>query len=293
MDGNHDLELILRSRTPIVVIESQDEARILEMLQAITMRRASTNYIPLFRWTITDGLQRLDISLEPQSINSQPTDVLKHIRAVSKPGLYVLLDFHPFLEDPVHVRLIKDICINFRKVERQIVLISHKVKMPVELEGFCARFDIALPNEDLSLLAPEFHDNVTPVLVTLAVDWVDETRNRALRTELENRVAEWADSKQEGDLHAYLSLYSEEFQRWGMDKSEWSSLSLQTGSLRAIRRAGVSDLLLLGYPEEDGVYLSRFQMEVVEDERTTVNRTRLYWRRDANGVLKIVAEDEG
>jgi murein L,D-transpeptidase YafK len=152
---------------------------------------------------------------------------------------------------------------------------------------------IALPNEDLSFLAPEFRNNTTPVLVTLAVDWVDETQNRALRTELENRVAEWADSKQKGDLHAYLSLYSEDFQRWGMDKSEWSSLSLQTESLRAIRRAGVSDLLLLGYPEEDGVYLSRFQMEVVEDDRTTVNRTRLYWRRDADGVLKIVAEDEG
>ena len=148
MDGNHDLELILRSRTPIVIIESQDEARILELLQSITMRRASTNYMPLFRWTITDGLQRLDISLEPQSINSEPTGVLKHIRAVSKPGLYILLDFHPYLEDPVHVRLIKDICIQFRSVERQIVLISHKVTIPDELEVFCARFNMALPNEE-------------------------------------------------------------------------------------------------------------------------------------------------
>ncbi len=147
MDGNHDLELILRSRTPIVVIESQDESRILEMLQAISLRRASTSYMPLFRWTITDGLQRLDISLEPQAINSEPSDVLKHIRAVSKPGLYVLLDFHPFLEDPVHVRLMKDICINFGNVERQLVLISHKVTVPVELAGFCARFDMALPTE--------------------------------------------------------------------------------------------------------------------------------------------------
>jgi len=147
MDGNHDLELILRSRTPIVIIESQDEARILELLQSITMRRATTSYLPLFRWTITDGLQRLDISLEPQSINSEPTDVLKHIRAVSKPGLYVLLDFHPFLEDPVHVRLLKDICIRFRSVERQVVLISHKVTIPDELEVFCARFNMALPNE--------------------------------------------------------------------------------------------------------------------------------------------------
>jgi SpoVK/Ycf46/Vps4 family AAA+-type ATPase len=147
MDGSHDLELVLRSRTPIVIIETQDEARMLELLQAIAMRRSSTSYLPLFRWTITDGLQRLDIALEAQSINSEPTDVLKHIRAVSKPGLYVLLDFHPFLEDPVHVRLLKDICIRFRDVERQIVLISHKVKMPNELEGYCARFDMALPTD--------------------------------------------------------------------------------------------------------------------------------------------------
>jgi SpoVK/Ycf46/Vps4 family AAA+-type ATPase len=148
MDGNHDLELILRSRTPIVIIESQDEARMLELLKSIAFRRAVDNYMPLFRWTITDGLQRLDISLEPQALNSDPTGALKHIRAVRKPGLYVLLDFHPFLEDPVNVRLLKDICIQFRDIERQIVLLSHQVSIPSELEGFSARFDMALPTEE-------------------------------------------------------------------------------------------------------------------------------------------------
>ena len=147
MDERRDLELILRSRTPLIVIESKDERRMLELLQSITMSRASESYTPLFRWTITDGLQRLDISLEPQSINSEPTDVLKHIRAVNKPGIYVLLDFHPFLDDPVHVRLLKDVCIRAREVHRQIVLISHEVKLPQELESFCARFDMALPSE--------------------------------------------------------------------------------------------------------------------------------------------------
>ncbi len=119
----------------------------LELLQSITISRASQSYTPLFRWTITDGLQRIDISLEPQAINAQPTDVLKHIRAVSKPGIYVLLDFHPFLDDPVHVRLLKDICIRSAEINRQIVLISHTVKIPQELESFCARFDMALPSE--------------------------------------------------------------------------------------------------------------------------------------------------
>ncbi len=148
MDERHDLDLILRSRTPIIVIESQDERRMLELLQSIAMARASDAYAPLFRWTVTDGLQRLDISLEPQTLNAEPTDVLRHIRAVKKPGIYALLDFHPFLEDPVHVRLLKDICIQGRDLNRQIVLISHKVKVPRELENFCARFDMALPSED-------------------------------------------------------------------------------------------------------------------------------------------------
>ena len=147
MDRSHDLELIMRSRTPIIVIESQDEARVLQLLQSIALSSSVDTYQPLFRWTLTDGLQRLDISLEPQTLNSAPTDVLKHIRAVSKPGVYVLLDFHPFIEDPVHVRLIKDICINYRTVQRQLIMISHTIKIPRELESFCARFDMDLPSE--------------------------------------------------------------------------------------------------------------------------------------------------
>ena len=146
MDDRHDLDLILRSGTPLVVIESQDEDRMLQLLQSIAMGRAHEAYVPLFRWTITDGLQRLDIALEPQAMNSEPGDVLKHIRAVSKPGVYVLLDFHPFLEDPVHIRLLKDICLSATETRRQIVLLSHKIKLPNELEGFSARFDMALPS---------------------------------------------------------------------------------------------------------------------------------------------------
>ena len=148
MDRRHDLEVILRSRTPIVIIETRDEARILDMLQSITIGGIAETYMPLFRWTVTDGLQRIDIALEPQPLNSEPSDVLKHIRAVAKPGIYALLDFHPFLEDPLHVRLLKDICIRYRDVARQIVLISHTVKLPRELESFSARFDMALPTED-------------------------------------------------------------------------------------------------------------------------------------------------
>jgi SpoVK/Ycf46/Vps4 family AAA+-type ATPase len=148
MDQSHDLKLILRSRTPLIVIETRDEARMLELFQSIAITSPSDTYLPLFRWTVTDGLQRLDIALEPQAINSEPTDVLKHIRAISKAGIFVLLDFHPFINDPVHVRLLKDICIRYSDVPRRIVLISHTIKLPSELEPFSARFDIGLPSAE-------------------------------------------------------------------------------------------------------------------------------------------------
>lgn len=152
---------------------------------------------------------------------------------------------------------------------------------------------IALPNEDLTLLAPEFRDNVTPVLVTSTVSWIAEGQNSALRLELENRITEWRNSQRKGDLHAYLSLYSDAFRRWEMNKAEWSSLVLQTPSRHGRRNIDFSNLLLVAYPEEEGVYLSRFKLAVVENDREITRTTRLYWRREANGALMIVAADDG
>ena len=148
MDRQRDLELILRSRMPIVVIETRDENRMLHLLRTIAIAGTGGDYLPLFRWTITDGLQRLDIELEPQLHNSEPPDVLRHIRAVAKPGNYVLLDFHPYLQDPVNIRLMKDICTRYGEIARQLILISHKVELPSELETYTARFDMALPSEE-------------------------------------------------------------------------------------------------------------------------------------------------
>jgi len=39
MDRRRDLELVLRSRTPLVVIETRDEGRVLDMLRDIVVSR--------------------------------------------------------------------------------------------------------------------------------------------------------------------------------------------------------------------------------------------------------------
>jgi len=145
MNDRHDLKLVLDSGVPVIVIETADEDRALEMLNGVAGGGASRGR-PLYRWSITDGLKRLDVALEPQRHNSAPTDVLRHIRAVGKPGIYALLDLHPFLGDPVNVRLIKDIALDAPRTGVTLVLVSHAIDIPPELQRAAARFEMRLPD---------------------------------------------------------------------------------------------------------------------------------------------------
>lgn len=143
-----DLELVLDSGTPIVVIQTTDEGRFLDLLTEITVASPAKGYRPLFRWSVTDGLQRLDLDLEPQRHNAAPEEVLRHIRSVDKPGVYALLDFHPFLDDAVNVRLLKDIAIAAAHSNITVLLIGHRVELPAELRRLSAQFSLRLPSKE-------------------------------------------------------------------------------------------------------------------------------------------------
>ena len=152
---------------------------------------------------------------------------------------------------------------------------------------------LALPNDDLAEMATLFRSNATPVIVGRELKWSDPGEVEALRLELEAAVTAWAASIERGDMQAHLSLYSEDFYRWTMNKPEWSALLLETLGRRPITDVTVSELLLLADPNGDGLYLSRFTQSVTENGATAVSTGRLYWRRSANGALRIVAEDAG
>ena len=146
MHDQQDLGLVLDSRVPLVVVETADESRFLKFILRVVTASATSSYRPLFRWSVTDGLQRLDIDMEPQPTNAEPEQVLRHIRAVEQPGVYVLLDAHPYLENPVHIRLLKDIALAAAGQKKTLILVSHSLKLPEELEPFAARFVMQLPS---------------------------------------------------------------------------------------------------------------------------------------------------
>jgi len=154
-DTRRELEALLKSRVPLIVIETRDEPRAVALLASLAPTLVKSAHTPVFQWTVTEGLRRLDISLGgAQQHNAEPDAVLKSMRATPTAGVYVLLDFHPFLADPVNVRLLKDICQDYDRVSRTVVLISHEIQLPRELDHLCARLTLAFPdrNERLGIV---------------------------------------------------------------------------------------------------------------------------------------------
>lgn len=138
-----DLRVLVQAHSPLIVIESFEEPRALMLIKrlAINLMR------PVFKWTITDGLQRLDSEHAAQSFNAEPTNLLAQIKSTRSSGIYVLCDFHPFLNDPKHVRYLKEIALAHEQQGHTVILLSHAVEIPPELSRLCYRFELSLPSD--------------------------------------------------------------------------------------------------------------------------------------------------
>lgn len=152
---------------------------------------------------------------------------------------------------------------------------------------------IALPNENLAALEGDFVANVTPVVISRGLAWVPRRQVDELRRELDAVVLLWAESQQNGDMHSYLTLYDDDFRHWSMNRAEWIAFRSETLASRVVREITIGDVLLLADPAADNIYLSRFRLATAEEARTVVVTKRLYWRRNANGLFRIIAEDSG
>lgn len=141
MNDQHDLTVILRSRFPVVAIETHEERRVIDLLERIANLEAQA----LFVWTVTDGLSRngRDNSVP---LTFEPMQALRHIYKTTQNGIYALLDLHPFLDDPINQRLIKSIANDYQNSARTLVLVSHRIELPADISRLTARFSLTMPD---------------------------------------------------------------------------------------------------------------------------------------------------
>jgi SpoVK/Ycf46/Vps4 family AAA+-type ATPase len=154
MQNIHDLGLMLDRNVPLILIESWDEARVLDLLTRLAIQRG----LAIQHWTFTDGLRRLGFGEDPAIEESeQPERALAHIKKSDMGGLYIFCDLHPFLDQPLIVRLLKDIALQHERRFKTLVLVSHQLKLPAELKRLAMRFSLHLPDEQqlMSLVQEE------------------------------------------------------------------------------------------------------------------------------------------
>jgi len=142
VNDQRDLTVVLKSRIPLVVIETHEEARALALLERI----ARLESWPLFAWSVVDGLHRVSGGTERAAQTNDFRECLKHIESSPQNGVFVLADAHRFLDDPINVRLVKEIALAYHQTERTLVFVSHELRLPAEIARFAARFELALPD---------------------------------------------------------------------------------------------------------------------------------------------------
>jgi SpoVK/Ycf46/Vps4 family AAA+-type ATPase len=144
MSELQDLSSLVRSNTPLVVIETPDEARVVDLF-----RHVLTNvWRALFRWSITEGLRRVDLDREdPSEVPPDMTTTLQAIRGADQRGIYLLLDAMPYLGYATTQRMLREILERRGSLEHTIVMVGNKIELPPELEALALRFSLQLPDE--------------------------------------------------------------------------------------------------------------------------------------------------
>jgi hypothetical protein len=147
-DARKELGLLVNSEYPIIYLETWEEQRASEILSRV----AYDLQLPLFDWSVTQGLAREGGA--PIYNTTEPAQALAQVGGIDGDALFLLRDFHKYLEQDVIVRKLRDLTARFRRARRAIIISAPVVKIPVELEKDVARFTLHLPEEsELSQLA--------------------------------------------------------------------------------------------------------------------------------------------
>jgi len=173
VQDSNELKHILDSRIPLVVIDTFEEKKALDVLLGV----ANDHGKDLFRWSVTDGLTKLNFG--PQLVargseHNNAEDALKHIKSQTQPGVYAFCDLHPFLTDqPQVVRLLKDIALNHFAVPHTLVLLSYQMRVPPELTRYSVSFTLSLPSDD----------KIMSIIREEAKDWSERHRGARVKTD--------------------------------------------------------------------------------------------------------------
>ncbi|GAB6041738.1 AAA family ATPase [Endothiovibrio diazotrophicus] len=128
------------SGTSLLFVESGDEREVETLFRRLATRLGR----PLLRWSVASGLKALNGEPASRPGVREPAKILAEIPGRTTPTLWLLMDFHHWLDDPLVLRQLKEIALG--DGGQTLVLVSHAMEIPDELRSLAARFELSLPD---------------------------------------------------------------------------------------------------------------------------------------------------
>ncbi|MBI1735417.1 MAG: AAA family ATPase, partial [Candidatus Rokubacteria bacterium] len=143
MNALVDLELLVRSRYPIIAVETWEEDRLQSTLRQIGSRLK----LHVYDWTVGNPVRRLGaLGDDPQGTQT-PLEALRSVASLGD-GIFHFKDLYRFFGEPPVVRRLLELAPSMEHDRRSVVLSAPQMTLPAELEKRSAFFRFALPSAD-------------------------------------------------------------------------------------------------------------------------------------------------
>ena len=144
--STQEIEYLVRAGYPLLYVISPEEERVEAAIENVAGGQdGSRQRRKVYKWSITQGF--LADSGENFNDIKDPLRALEFIHKFEQHAIFILRDFHPFLQDPTIVRKLRDLARSlYREYKRHVLLLSPVYKQVPELEKEMAVIDFDLPD---------------------------------------------------------------------------------------------------------------------------------------------------
>jgi murein L,D-transpeptidase YafK len=145
-------------------------------------------------------------------------------------------------------------------------------------------------NDDLAqILTLDWRNSL--VITDKNIQWLSTEHYLSAQKESLSLLSAWRSAWEKQDLKTYLSFYSPNFTGGeGETIREWTAKKTQIFSYNRPHKIELSDILLIPYPNEPDVMVTIMTQKYVRDGKESVERKRLWWRKNDQGKWQIFSE---
>ncbi|HID22249.1 MAG TPA: hypothetical protein EYP14_07595, partial [Planctomycetaceae bacterium] len=155
MEFISDLATYIRAGYPIINIVSSEEERAIDRLQELLRQPALQKQARrLLIWSISRGWTDENGHAVGRDDCRPPERALAWVAQYKEPALFVLKDFHPYLDEQKNatgaslvIRMIRDLVPHLKGTAKTLVWLSPLAHIPPELEKDVTLVDMPLPTE--------------------------------------------------------------------------------------------------------------------------------------------------